>query len=71
MKKIQNIIKKDNKIIFKISFINNFYSFGNIFVNNGLKHFVLGSLNAEFFYLPCYSKEKIHCKVFYKVEAFM
>ena len=118
MKKIQYIIKKYHKIIFKISFMNNFtnlkiynflvlssdfgciqekmitiYSihywhstwilfwnepinvkkfslfqelfeieelwifafFGNIFVNNGLKHFVLESLNEEFCYLSCHS----------------
>ena len=45
--------------------------FRNIFVNNWLKHFVLGSSNAEFYFLPCYSKKKINCCVFYKLEAFM
>ena len=35
--------------------------FDNIFVNNGLKHFVWGSLNAELCCLPCYSKAKIYC----------
>ena len=35
--------------------------FGNVFINNLLKNFVLGSLNAEFCYIPCYSKEKIDC----------
>ena len=39
----------------------NFCFFGNIFLNNGLKHFVLGSLNAEFCYLRWYTKVKIHC----------
>ena len=38
----------------------NFSVFRNIFVNNILKHFVLGLLNAEFCYLPCYSRKKIH-----------
>ena len=33
--------------------------FRNIFVNNWLKYFVLGSLNAKFCDLSCYSKEKI------------
>ena len=39
----------------------NFCFFGNIFVNNELKNVVLGLLNEEFCYLPCYSEEKIHC----------
>ena len=39
----------------------NFFFFGNIFVNNVLKDFVLGSINAEFCYLPCYSMKKINC----------
>ena len=45
--------------------------FCNIFVNNGPKRFVLGSLNAEFCYLPCYSKGKINFQVFHKLEAFI
>ena len=45
--------------------------FGNIFVNNWLKHFVLMSLNDEVFYPFIYSKEKINCQVFYKLESFM
>ena len=32
----------------------NFPFFGNIFLNNSLKHFVLGLLNAKFCYLPYY-----------------
>ena len=49
----------------------NFSIFDNIFVNNGLKPFVLGSLNAKFCYVPCYSEEKNNCQKFDKVEAFM
>ena len=32
-----------------------------IFVNSGLKNFFFGLLNVEFCFLPCYSKEKMHC----------
>ena len=38
----------------------NFCLLDNIFVNNGLKHFILGSFNAEFCYLPSYPMEKIY-----------
>ena len=105
---IIQIIEKCNKIIFKISFLNNFTNlnfyyffvlssdfgyiqgkmitflkifnfikalnfsfFGNIFVHNRLKNFVLGPLNAVFCHLPFYPKGKINCYVFYKLKTFM
>ena len=43
-----------------------FSFFVNIFVNNGQKRFVLLPLNAEFCYLPRYSEEKIHYRIFYE-----
>ena len=65
MKQIQNIIKKYNKI----SFINNFTNLKKFWIfaffgnncNNGLKNFVLGSLNAELCHLLYYYKKKIRC----------
>ena len=45
--------------LFKIQKALNFCSFRHIFVNNGLEHFVLGWLNAEFCYLLCYSEKKL------------
>ena len=53
-------VKKIKKLFIISRVVQNFKKFwifaffGNIYVNNGLKHFVLGSLNAEFCYLPYY-----------------
>ena len=44
----------------------NFCFFVNILVNNRLKHFLLGSLNAKFCYLLCYSMEIL----FHKISIF-
>ena len=56
------------KIYSKFKKALNFCFCSNIFVDNGLKNFVLGSLNAEFCYLPCYSEEYRTEKCLYCIE---
>ena len=52
-----------SKSYWKFKKASNFCFFVNIFVNNGLKHFVLGSINSEFCCLPFYFKAKIHFSI--------
>ena len=62
-------VTKSLKVFIILRVIKNFKKiwifafFGNIFVNYGLKHSVLGPFNAEFCYLPYYYEGEITHKI--------